>query len=88
MAIGEPRDLSLLADILETYVAQIRAGQRPRYLYVPPGAVMELADDVRWLLAPHDEASAWLAEMVMVERPEIEEMGYRALLLEEALPAN
>jgi len=85
---SEPRDLTLLADILREFVRQVGEGPPPRYLYVPPGGTVSLADDIRWLLTANDEASAWLAGMVMVERPDVVRLGFSALLLRDPLQAN
>lgn len=86
MSGSEPRDLSLLIAILQTHQRHVREGKTPRYLYLPEGGTHSLADDVAWMIRQHDEASAWLASMVLVERPNLGALS--AYVTEEPLRAD
>lgn len=84
------RDLSLLADILDVYVKQMRGGMRPKFLYLPPGGIVSLADDLASLCPSEEHADGFptFCGMRIIERPDIDCRGYRALLRDAPLEGH
>lgn len=90
MADSEGPDLDVLAKILSTYVAQRRDGKNPKYLYLPPGGVVRLADEITWVINAPQRRDGFpvFCGMVLIERPELAENHLEAFVSENPLDAH
>jgi hypothetical protein len=90
MADSDERDLSVLAKIISTYVTQRQQGKQPKYLYLPPGGIVSLADDLAALCpsVPHPDGFPTFCGMRIIERPELAAHGWDGFVSENPLDAH
>lgn len=67
--VPDSKDLELLISVLQVQQQMLKNGRQPRFLYLPPGGIRRLADKLKFVNEQQPGKDAWLAGMVLIERP-------------------